>query len=769
MKIRAKLTLVGIVASAVPLALVAAFALNQLGNAEAIAADEVMHLVVEENELIVSGVISMVTSQQEVLEAKVQSDLAVARDQLARYGSVTLGDELVSWNAINQFTQDRIAVELPQMLAGEQWLGQIRRPATFAPVVDDAKALVGGTATVFQRMNEAGDMLRVSTNVETLDGLRAVGTFIPAQNPDGSANAVIAAVLRGETFVGRAFVVNRWYVTAYEPIRDSAGSVIGVLYAGVPEESATSLRRQIIETRVGASGYVFVLDSSGRYVISRDGERDGEILLDATDADGRPFVRDMIAEAQTLAHGEYGTIQYPWRNADDATARMKTVSFGYFEPWDWIVASGTYDEEFLAGLHAMEAQNDRGRMIVFAVIALSAIAAVVTWLAMASRIARPVVRGVEFARRIARGELGIDLDIRQADEIGELADSLREMLAALQYKADVLARVSRGDLTVDVELASADDGLGESLTTMVDSLDHILHQVRDAADQVGSGADQIAASSQSLSQGATESASSLEEITASVNEINGQIAQNSESVAEATKLSGQAAEDARRGQEEMGRLREAMSSISASAETTRKVVKTIDDIAFQINLLALNANVEAARAGKYGKGFAVVAEEVRNLAVRSAEAVKETTQMVDQSVAAIARGEEGTASTADQLESIVAGAARVADVLEEVAAASREQALGVEQIGQGLEQVDSVTQANTAEAEESAAASEELSGQAMELNRIVATFKLKGTSEPSIGHRGNGHDAIDAPAPSGNGSGNQVGTWGAGERTEVRG
>jgi methyl-accepting chemotaxis protein len=346
-------------------------------------------------------------------------------------------------------------------------------------------------------------------------------------------------------------------------------------------------------------------------------------------------------------------------------------------------------------------------------------------------ITKPIGQGVEFAQQIAQGKLDIELDVEQKDEVGILADALREMLASLKYKADLIERISRGDLTVDPQLASADDGLGKSLITMVDSLNDILGQVDSAVDQVAAGAQQVSSASQDLSQGATESASSLEEITSSVNQINSQSKQNTDNAVEASGLSKQAATDAEGGQRQMGELREAMESISSASDEIKKVVKVIDDIAFQINLLALNANVEAARAGKYGKGFAVVAEEVRNLAVRSADAVQETTAMVEKSVSSIETGNGLTDKTAEQLEAIVSGAAKVAEFLEEIAAASKEQSLAIEQITDGLGQVDQVTQSNTASAEESAAASEELSSQSEQLRQSIRVFKLKKGSASS--------------------------------------
>ncbi len=301
---------------------------------------------------------------------------------------------------------------------------------------------------------------------------------------------------------------------------------------------------------------------------------------------------------------------------------------------------------------------------------------------------------------------------------------------------EILKHLAEGDLTHTMtgDYKGDFDVLKTALNSSLDSVGDILSQVNLAVDQVAAGSGQVSQASQSLSQGAAEQASSLEEITSSITQISSQTKQNTESAIQVNGLAKGARDNAEQGNIQMKDLVLAMSDINASAEEIRKIVKAIDDISFQINLLALNANVEAARAGKYGKGFAVVAEEVRNLAVRSANSVKETTRMVEEAINNIGRGNNLVDLTAKQLSEIVGGASKVADLAEEVATASKEQSQGLEQITTGLNQIDQVTQGNTASAEESASAAEELSSQAQQLKGMISRFKLKAAKEQKVGN-----------------------------------
>ena len=218
-------------------------------------------------------------------------------------------------------------------------------PAVESPVVDEVTRLLGETATIFQRMNEAGDMLRVATTVTNEAGRRAIGTYIPATLPDGAPNPVIAAIRSGRTYHGRAFVVDAWHLAAYEPILSADGALIGMLYVGIQQSAAEArIRQAILQTRAGKTGYVYVLGGTGelrgRYIISQDGLRDGEDIWNSQDLDGQPVVQRIIAKATALEPGQLATERYRWQNPGDDAPHWKTARLAYYAPWDWVIGTG---------------------------------------------------------------------------------------------------------------------------------------------------------------------------------------------------------------------------------------------------------------------------------------------------------------------------------------------------------------------------------------------------------------------------------------------
>lgn len=347
------------------------------------------------------------------------------------------------------------------------------------------------------------------------------------------------------------------------------------------------------------------------------------------------------------------------------------------------------------------------------------------------------IRGLkDEVQRLINAAIEGKLDVR-ADETKHSGDFRRivegvnelieVMIKPIKEVTNVMSEMSQGNLdsSVNGEYKGEFGILATSVNNTIDSLNEVLNEINNASEQVFTGASEVSDGSQELSHGATEQASAIEELTASITEVAAQTKENAINANQAKDIALNVKENAEDGNKHMSEMLKSMGEINESSANISKIIKVIDDIAFQTNILALNAAVEAARAGQHGKGFAVVAEEVRNLAARSANAAKETTELIEGSIKKAEKGTDIANNTAKALDEIVEGISRAAKIVAEIAASSNEQATGISQINLGLEQVSQVVQTNSATSEESAAASEELSSQAQLLKEMVSSFKLK--------------------------------------------
>lgn len=403
-------------------------------------------------------------------------------------------------------------------------------------------------------------------------------------------------------------------------------------------------------------------------------------------------------------------------------------------------SDGKIDGLIFAGISIDAAEQETARIIAYAiVVSVIVIILCIIFLTvyLKSRVSIPLGKITQAAMQLENGELGlsdnkeIQIGIRSNDEIGLLGEIFEKTVHNLRSYigeiSSILGAIAKGDLTQDTQQEYTGDfeTIKKSLDSILGALNQTMGQISASANHVSEGSDQVSASAQSLAQGATEQASAVTEISTTISDISEGARQTSDAAAEVGSFVNQAGAQLGISIESVGELSESMARISSDSKQISTIITTIENIAFQINILSLNAAVEAARAGTAGKGFAVVADEISSLASKSDEAAKATKNLIESSAATIAEGSKVMNRVSEALERTGQLAGNVTTKMEQVVEAVEKQTVAMEQVATGVEQISAVVENNSATSQECAAASEELSGQSSLLKELISTFRIK--------------------------------------------
>ncbi|NAZ81261.1 HAMP domain-containing protein [Kineococcus sp. R8] len=626
--LRSQLVLPGVGAVVVTAGLLSGLSALQVGQLSEGTSSDVQVLAEQQLRDASQQVDATVATQSAAVQEKLDGDLRVTQDKLAALGAATSGAP-ATWAATNQTTKAASSVTLPRLLFGSTWLGQQADPAVTVPAIDAAAGLTGAAVTVFQKMNDQGDMLRVATTVVNAKGARAIGTYIPAVNDAGVANPVVKSLIAGETFHGTATVVDKQYVTVYEPLK-RGDEVIGAVFVGLPQDAVTAdLRERLAAATLGTSGSYGVFSSAaaarGTAVVAPGDGTDGAPMIEAKDADGQPYVARLLDTAADLAPGEFATTTV------DLPSGPQTVGVSRYPAYDWVITSWLP----AADTAAVTARVREGGDSLVRSTLLTGLGVAITMTVVIGLLARTLVRRIGRLTDALRRVADRDLTVREhgdegRDEIGVMSRALDAAIGAMR---DALRAMSAGASRVT---GTADDLSGASA------------RLSQTAEVTSAEISRVAADAGSVSGGVHEVSDAVEQLRAAADDVSSTTGSVSVVASEAVHLAQAATGTVER--------------LGESSQQIADVLRTITAIAAQTNLLALNATIEAARAGEAGAGFAVVAGEVKELARQTARATEEIapTLTAIRSEAAAVRADiaqiSATISQVDELQATISSA-----------------------------------------------------------------------------------------------------------------
>ena len=577
----------------------------------------------------------------------------------------TLSEEVANYTALFQsFFPETFSLDDTQKIAvGAEQAPVLRNGSKTLnmdeALVDDFQRRTGAISTIFVRVGD--DYLRVSTSLRKQDGQRAVGTRLDRQSPAWKL------AQEGQIFQGVSMLFGKRYITQYQPVKDSNGRVVAILFVGVDMTKQYALiREKVLTKKLGDSGHFSVLSDA-------EGSTHGQYVFHPEHEGRLPEWPDAL-EQQLLTQPR-GTLE-----VKDNQGETQMMAWHHLPEWHWVILGEVNKASLLAPI---ERTCDLFLLIGAVLVLLFAVGFVFV---TRSWLSQPLREVIGLAQHYSAGNLQAALETRRHDEVGQLIVAI--------------------------------NGIG-------DGLNRIVSQVRESAQDISDGTDAIALSSENISQQITRQAASVEETSASMEQLSATVEQNAANVSQALTLVGDAAQVISHGGETVSRSVITMNDIKNASQSIADITHVIESIAFQTNILALNAAVEAARAGEHGKGFAVVAAEVRALAQRSAAAAKEIDDLIENSLSKVVQGHHLSEQTRQSMDDIVGRMEQVKVLMSEINVASKEQAAGISQVNLAMNHIGQATHQSTELVATSELTAQELSRKGHHLTELVQIFRVK--------------------------------------------